>query len=361
MEKRKVALITGVTGQDGGFLVELLLDKGYIVFGIVKRSSSLNTKRVVNHSGDSRFELLYGDLTDYGTCVSILRQVKPDELYNLEAQSSVALSFVMPEYTALVDALGPLRLLEGIRAAGLEKKTRMYQASSSELFGKQEGGKPQNEKTNFHPTSPYAVAKLYGYWIVVNYREAYGIYAVNGILFNHESENRPETFVTRKITMSAAQIKLGTLDCLSLGNLDAKRDWGHARDFVEAMWLMLQQEKPDDFCVATGETHSVREFCEHAFAHLGMYIVWKGDRGTVNEYGVDKNTGKVIIKVDKDFFRPLEGQVMWGDPTKIEKALGWKRKVTFAGLCETMVKSDYDICLKRMKDPNVGSERQLTE
>jgi len=347
----KVALITGVTGQDGSYLSELLLSKGYTVYGVIRRSSSFNTKRVdhlyKDPHNETKFKLIYGDITDYGNIVSILAKIKPHEIYNLAAQSHVQVSFQLPEYTANVDALGTLRILEGIRACGLEKHTRLYQASTSELYGKQEPGIAQSEKTPFYPRSPYAVAKLYAFWIIINYREAYGIYGVNGILFNHESERRGETFVTRKITLAAASIKLGQQDVMYIGNLDSKRDWGHAKDYVEAMWLMLQQEKPDDFVCATGETHSVREFCEKAFGHLGIKLQWKGEKGTVDEYGVDAETGKTIIKIDAKYFRPTEVAFLWGDPTKIETKLGWKRKIAFEELVELMVKSDYDVLSKK--------------
>jgi len=351
-EKCKVALITGVTGQDGSYLSELLLGKGYMVYGIIRRSSSFNTKRVdhlyKDPHYDTKFKLLYGDMTDYGCIVSILTKTKPDEIYNLAAQSHVHVSFQLPEYTANVDAMGTLRLLEAIRTCGLEKTTKLYQASTSELYGKQEPGVLQNEHTPFYPRSPYAVAKLYSYWIVINYREAYGIHGTNGILFNHESERRGETFVTRKITIAASKIKLGLENCLFLGNLDSKRDWGHAKDYVEAMWLMLQQEKPDDYVVATGETHSVREFCEKAFGYLDIMIEWRGERGTPNEYGVDAATGKTIVKVDEKYFRPTEVAFLWGDPSKAEKTLGWKRHHSFDELVKGMVTSDYSLLSKKV-------------
>lgn len=322
-----------------------------MVFGIKRRSSSYNTKRINHIIKDphvkSDFRLFYGDVTDSNSLTRIMSKTRPDEVYNLAAQSHVKVSFQLPEYTAQVDALGTLRVLEAIRACGLEKKTRFYQASTSELFGLKEIGIQQDEKTPFYPRSPYGVAKLYSYWLIINYREAYGIFAVNGILFNHESERRGETFVTRKITMAAAKIALGLQDCLYLGNMDSKRDWGHAEDYVEAMWLMLQHDKPDDFCCATGECHSVREFCERAFKELGIELEWKGKKGSVEETGVDKKTGKTIIRVDPAYFRPTEVAFLWGNPTKLEKELGWKRRVSFDQLVKRMVKSDYATLKKK--------------
>jgi GDPmannose 4,6-dehydratase len=341
--KRKVALITGVTGQDGSYLSELLLEKGYMVYGIIRRSSSFNTGRIdhiyKDPHLDTRFKLVYGDLTDTANLVSIIAKIQPDEIYNLAAQSHVKVSFELPEYTANVDALGTLRLLEAIRACGLSNKVRFYQASTSELYGKVVET-PQKETTPFYPRSPYGVAKMFSYWITVNYREAYGLYAVNGILFNHESERRGETFVTRKVTMAAARIKLGLQDCLFLGNLDAKRDWGHAKDYVKAMWLMLQQENPDDFVIATGETHPVRELCEKAFHYAGMELEWQGEKGTIDEVGVNKANGKVVIRIDKNYFRPTEVDLLLGDPSKAQKLLGWKREVSFDDLVKGMVEHD---------------------
>ncbi|KAG2393678.1 hypothetical protein C9374_007209 [Naegleria lovaniensis] len=353
----KVALITGITGQDGSYLAEFLLEKGYMVYGIIRRSSSFNTGRVEHlykdiHITKAKFKLLYGDLTDTGNLISIIAKIKPDEIYNLAAQSHVKVSFEMPEYTANVDGIGTLRLLEAIRACGLEKKTKFYQASTSELYGLVQEV-PQKETTPFYPRSPYACAKLYSYWIVVNYREAYDMYALNGILFNHESIRRGPTFVTRKITMAVARIKLGLQDCLYLGNLDAERDWGHAKDYVEAMWLMLQQDKPRDFCVATGEKHSVREFVEKAFACIGQTVEWKGERGTVEEHGVVD--GVVRVRVDPRYFRPTEVDQLLGDPTLAETVLGWKRKVSFDELVRGMVEGDVE--LLQNGDPQVVQQQ----
>jgi GDPmannose 4,6-dehydratase len=350
--KGKTALITGVTGQDGSYLAEFLLDKGYNVYGIIRRSSSFNTGRVEHlykdPQMDSRFRLVYGDMTDTANLTNIISRIQPDEIYNLAAQSHVKVSFEMPMYTAQVDALGALSLLEAVRACGLEKKVRIYQASTSELYGKvPEVGKKQNEETRFYPRSPYACAKLYAYWIMVNYREAYNMYTVNGILFNHESIRRGETFVTRKISRAVARIKRGVQECLYLGNLDSKRDWGHAKDYVAAMWLMLQQDKPDDYCIATGETHSVREFCEKAFKCVGIDLEWKGERGTVDEVGVDKATGKMIVKIDPKYFRPTEVDYLHGDPSKAERVLGWKRKISFDELVKDMVVQDLELLDKK--------------
>jgi GDPmannose 4,6-dehydratase len=338
---RKVALITGVTGQDGAYLAEFLLNKGYEVHGIKRRASLFNTDRIDHlyqdpHEKDRRFVLHYGDMTDSSSLVRVIQQVQPDEIYNLAAQSHVAVSFEEPEYTANSDALGVLRALEAIRILGLEKKTRFYQASSSELYGLVQEV-PQKETTPFYPRSPYAVAKLYGYWITVNYREAYGLYACNGILFNHESPVRGETFVTRKVTRALARIKLGLQDCLYLGNLDARRDWGHARDYVEVQWLMLQQKEPEDFVIATGEQHSVRDFVDVAAAELGMKIVWRGEG--VNEQGLD-GKGKVIVQVDPRYFRPTEVDSLLGDPTKAREKLGWVSKTPFKELVSEMVRED---------------------
>ena len=337
----KVALITGITGQDGSYLAEFLLDKGYVVHGIKRRTSLINTDRIDHlyqdpHETDRRFILHHGDLTDSSNLVRIIQQTQPDEIYNLAAQSHVAVSFEEPEYTANSDALGALRLLEAIRILGLEQKTRFYQASTSELYGLVQET-PQKETTPFYPRSPYGVAKLYAYWITVNYREAYGIYACNGILFNHESPVRGETFVTRKITRALARIKLGLQDCLYLGNFNALRDWGHARDFVEAMWLMLQQPQPEDFVIATGEQHSVREFVDAAATELGMQLTWKG-KGK-NEKGYDHN-GRCIIAVDPRYFRPTEVDSLLGDPGKAKAKLGWVPKVKFGELVAEMVRED---------------------
>lgn len=341
MSKPKVALITGVTGQDGAYLAELLLSKGYIVHGLKRRTSLFNTDRIDHlyqdrHEAGVRFFLHHGDMTDSSSLIRIIQQTQPDEIYNLAAQSHVAVSFEEPEYTANSDAIGVLRLLEAIRILGLEKKTRFYQASTSELYGLVQEI-PQKESTPFYPRSPYAVAKLYGYWIVVNYREAYGIYACNGILFNHESPNRGETFVTRKITRALARIKLGLQDCLFLGNMDAKRDWGHAKDYVEMQWLMLQQEKPEDFVIATGVQYSVRDFVNAAAQELGMQVRWEG--GGIDEKGYDVH-GKCIVAVDPAYFRPTEVETLLGDPTKAKEKLGWTPKTSFAELVAEMVRED---------------------
>jgi GDPmannose 4,6-dehydratase len=348
----KTALITGVTGQDGAYLAELLLDKGYQVHGIKRRASSFNTDRIDHlyqdpHVDHQRFTLHYGDLTDSTNLIRIVQQVQPDEVYNLAAQSHVAVSFETPEYTANADAVGTLRLLEAIRILGLEKKTRFYQASTSELYGLVQEV-PQKETTPFYPRSPYAVAKLYGYWITVNYREAYGLYACNGILFNHESPIRGETFVTRKITRALARIALGLQDCLYLGNLGALRDWGHARDYVQVQWLMLQQERADDFVIATGVQHSVREFVQFAAAQLGMTVEFKGhgqtEVGVVTRVEGDKagcKPGAVIVKVDPRYFRPTEVETLLGDPSKAKAKLGWVPTTTFEDLVREMVESDY--------------------
>jgi len=337
----KRALITGVTGQDGAYLAELLLEKGYEVHGIKRRTSLFNTDRIDHlyqdpHEKNRRFFLHHGDMTDSSSLVRIMQQVQPDEVYNLAAQSHVAVSFEEPEYTADSDALGALRLLEAIRILGLEKKTRFYQASTSELYGLVQET-PQRETTPFYPRSPYAVAKLYAYWITVNYREAYGIYACNGILFNHESPIRGETFVTRKITRALARIKLGMQDCLYLGNLNARRDWGHARDYVEMQWLMLQQDAPEDFVIATGEQHAVREFVELAAAEVGIDITWKGEG--VDENGYDSH-GRCIVAVDPRYFRPAEVETLLGDPTKAREKLGWQSRTSFADLVGEMMRED---------------------
>jgi len=337
----KVALITGITGQDGAYLAELLLSKGYEVHGIKRRSSLLNTDRIDHlyqdpHVQGRRLFLHYGDMTDSSSLIRIIQQVQPDEIYNLAAQSHVAVSFEEPEYTANSDALGPLRMLEAIRILGLEKKTRFYQASTSELYGLVQEV-PQKETTPFYPRSPYAVAKLYAYWITVNYREAYGIYACNGILFNHESPVRGETFVTRKITRAMARIKLGLQDCVYLGNLDARRDWGHARDYVEMQWLMLQQDEPEDFVIATGVQYSVRDFVDAAARELGIAIQWSG-KG-VDEAGTD-GRGRAIVRVDPRYFRPTEVETLLGDATRAKEKLGWVPRTSFDELVAEMVRED---------------------
>jgi GDPmannose 4,6-dehydratase len=338
----KTALITGVTGQDGAYLADLLLSKGYTVHGIKRRSSSFNTGRIEHiyqdpHEDHPRFILHYGDMVDSTNLLRIVQQTQPDEIYNLAAQSHVGVSFETPEYTANADGLGTLRLLEAIRILGLENKTRFYQASTSELYGLVQQV-PQNEKTPFYPRSPYGAAKLYAYWIVVNYREAYGMHASNGILFNHESPLRGETFVTRKITMAVSAIHLGLQEKLFLGNLDAKRDWGHAREYVEGMWLMLQQEKPDDYVLATGETTSVRQFVEWAFADVGIDLEWKGSG--VDEKGYDAKTGVCLVEIDPRYFRPTEVDLLLGDPTKARQTLGWQHRTTVRELAAEMVRED---------------------
>ena len=327
----KVALITGITGQDGSYLAELLLEKGYQVHGIVRRSSLINTHRI-DHLYQN-VKLHYGDLTDSTNIVRVIQKVQPDEIYNLGAQSHVKVSFEMPEYTADVDGVGTLRILEAVRLLGMEDRVRIYQASTSELYGLVQEI-PQKETTPFYPRSPYGVAKLYGYWITKNYREAYGMYACTGILFNHESPRRGETFVTRKITRGLSKISCGLQDVLELGNLNAKRDWGHAKDFVEAMWLMLQQNEPDDYVIATGQQYSVREFVEEAAPYFGMNIVWEGEG--IMERGIDKNTGKTIIKVNAKYFRPAEVETLLGDATKAKEKLGWEPKTSFKKLVEDM-------------------------
>lgn len=338
----KTALITGVTGQDGAYLARLLLQKGYIVHGVKRRASSFNTSRidplyVDPHVDGAKFFLHYGDLTDSTNLIRIVQETQPDEIYNLGAQSHVQVSFETPEYTANSDAIGTLRILEAIRILGLEKKSKFYQASTSELYGKVVET-PQSETTPFYPRSPYAAAKLYAYWITVNYREAYGIHASNGILFNHESPMRGETFVTRKITRAASRIKLGLEDTLYLGNLDAKRDWGHARDYVEGMWRIVQQETSDDFVLGTGELHSVRDFVESAFKHAGMNIEWSG-QGT-DEIGVDSISGKTIVKIDPRYFRPAEVELLLADPTKAKDVLGWEATTLFDDLVKEMMEHD---------------------
>lgn len=361
-EKQKVALITGITGQDGSFLAEFLLDKGYDVHGIIRRSSSFNTGRIEHLYFDEwvrdmkrrrLINLHYGDMTDSSSLIRIIQELQPDEIYNLAAQSHVKVSFEVPEYTADTDAIGTLRLLEAVRMLGLDKKTRIYQASTSELFG-QVQEVPQRETTPFYPRSPYGCAKLYGYWITKNYRESYGMYAVNGILFNHESERRGETFVTRKITLAVARISAGLQDKLYLGNLNARRDWGYARDYVECMWLILQQDEPDDFVIATGEFHSVREFTEHAFARAGITLRWE-DEG-VDEKGIDIATGRVLVEVDPKYFRPCEVEQLLGDPTKARTKLGWNpRKTSFEQLVHIMVDHDMDMIRKHGSE----SERMI--
>ena len=341
----KVALVTGVTGQDGAYLSELLLSKGYVVHGIKRRSSSFNSARIDHmyqdpHVPGAHFQIHYGDMTDSTNLIRIIQSVQPDEVYNLAAQSHVQVSFETPEYTANADATGALRILEAIRILGLTKKTRFYQASTSELYGKVQEV-PQKETTPFYPRSPYGVAKLYAYWITVNYREAYGIHASNGILFNHESPIRGETFVTRKITRAVAAIHLGVQKTLYIGNLDAKRDWGHARDYVEGMWRIVQQPEPDDFVLATGEAHSVREFVELAFSKVGRKIEWRG-KG-VDEMGIDTATGETLVKIDSRYFRPTEVDLLLGDPSKARRVLGWRHKVSFPELVADMVESDLKV------------------
>ena len=339
----KKALITGITGQDGSYLTELLLEKGYEVHGLIRRASTFNTSRIDHlykdpHDKGANLHLHYGDLSDASNVSRLLMKVKPDEIYNLGAQSHVRVSFDMPEYTSDIVALGSLRVLDAIRDIGLE--TRYYQASSSEMFGKVSGANPLTEETPFHPRSPYGCAKVYAYWITKNYRESYNMFASNGILFNHESERRGETFVTRKITRGLSRIKLGKDDTLYLGNLNAKRDWGHAKDFVHGMWLMLQHSEPDDFVLATGETHTVREFAEESARHLGYDLVWEG--AGLKETGIDKKSGKTLIKIDERYFRPAEVDILLGDASKAKKILGWQPKITFSKLAEQMTKADYD-------------------
>lgn len=350
MAAYKKALITGITGQDGAYLAELLLEKGYEVHGIRRRASMFNTKRIDHlytdpHIGNSQLFLHHGDLTDSSSLARVMQQVEPDEIYNLGAQSHVAVSFEEPEYTANSDALGALRILEAIRILGLTDRTKYYQASTSELYGLVQES-PQTETTPFYPRSPYGVAKLYAYWITVNYREAYGMFACNGILFNHESPSRGETFVTRKITLALARIKLGLQECLYLGNLEALRDWGHARDYVEMQWLMLQQEEPEDFVIASGEQHSVRNFVELTAAELGLTIEWFGHG--VNERGLDKSSGKTIVKVDPSYYRPAEVETLLGDASKARERLGWAPKVNFKQLVKEMAHSDYSLAKEEL-------------
>ena len=344
---RKTAFITGITGQDGSYLAEFLLDKGYEVHGIIRRASHFNTHRIDHlykdrHNKDVNLFLYYGDLTDSSNINRILEKVKPNEIYNLAAQSHVQVSFEVPEYTAEADALGTLRIIDAIKDAGLD--TRFYQASTSELYGKVQEV-PQKESTPFYPRSPYAAAKLYAYWIVKNYREAYNLHASNGILFNHESPRRGETFVTRKITRAAARIKAGIQECLYMGNIDSLRDWGYAPDYVEAMWMMLQQETPDDYVIATGEMHTVREFIEKSFTALDINIVWEGK--AENEIGIDSKTGKAIVRIDPKYYRPTEVEQLLGDPTKAKKQLGWEPKVKFEQLVQIMTDADYKSVLKK--------------
>jgi GDPmannose 4,6-dehydratase len=342
----KKALITGITGQDGSYLAELLLGKGYEVHGVNRRSSSFNTGRIDHLYNDpnytGKFFLHYGDVTDTSNINRLLEKIEPDEVYNLAAQSHVKVSFEVPEYTAEVDAVGTLRFLDAIRETGI--KTKFYQASTSELYGKVQEV-PQTEKTPFYPRSPYGVAKLYGFWIIVNYREAYDLFACNGILFNHESPRRGETFVTRKITMAAAKIKLGLQEKLTLGNLNSKRDWGYAPEFVEGMWRMLQQETPEDFVLATGETHEVRTFVDAAFTELGIQLRWEGQGE--NEKGIDTKSGKVLVAVDPKYYRPTEVDLLIGDATKAKQKLGWEAKTKFADLARLMAKADYELVKKR--------------
>lgn len=352
---QKTALIFGITGQDGSYLAELLLEKGYEVHGVVRRSSSFNTKRIDHlYQGPEKerrdFILHYGDLTDSLNILRLIKEIQPDEVYNLGAQSHVKVSFDEPEYTGETDALGALRILEAIRIVGLENKTKYYQASTSEMFGKVQEI-PQKETTSFYPRSPYAVAKLYAYWITVNYREAYGIYACNGILFNHESERRGKTFVTRKITRAVANIVAGNQEYIELGNLDSKRDWGHARDYVKAMWLMLQQDKPEDFVIATGEQHTVREFVEKTFDKVGISIQWKGEG--INEVGLDSKTGKVLVKINPRYYRPTEVETLLGDASYAKDKLDWEPEISFSQLIENMLHHDLlKVCGKTMYEIN---------
>ena len=350
---KKVALITGITGQDGSFLAEFLIDKGYEVHGILRRSSSFNTGRIEHlyldewvrdMKKDRLINLHYGDMTDSSSLIRIIQQIQPDEIYNLAAQSHVKVSFDVPEYTAEADAVGTLRMLEAVRILGLTHKTKIYQASTSELFGKVQEV-PQRETTSFYPRSPYGVAKQYGFWITKNYRESYGMFAVNGILFNHESERRGETFVTRKITLAAARIAHGQQDKLYLGNLDARRDWGYARDYVECMWMILQHESPEDFVIATGEMHTVREFATLAFREVGMELRWEGEG--VEEKGIDIKTGKVLVEVDPKYFRPCEVEQLLGDPTKAKTLLGWNpTKTSFPELARIMMEHDIQLVVR---------------
>jgi GDPmannose 4,6-dehydratase len=354
----KIALITGITGQDGAYLADLLLAKGYFVHGIKRRSSSFNSARIDHiyqdpHDSGNRFRIHYGDMTDSTNLIRVIQEVRPDEIYNLAAQSHVQVSFETPEYTANADATGALRILEAIRILGLVDKSRFYQASTSELYGKVQET-PQRETTPFYPRSPYGVAKLYAYWITVNYREAYGMHASNGILFNHESPIRGETFVTRKITRAVASIHLGVQKTLYIGNLDSKRDWGHARDYVEGMWRILQQDTPDDYVLATGEAHSVREFVELAFSKVGRTIEWAG-KG-VDEVGIDAGSGDVLVRIDSRYFRPTEVDLLLGDPSKAHRVLGWKHTVTFPELVDDMLKSDLDVIANETRERGNGHD-----
>ena len=355
----KTALITGVTGQDGAYLTELLLEKGYEVHGVKRRSSSFNTGRIDHlykdpHEEDARLHLHYGDMTDATNLIRIVQETRPDEIYNLAAQSHVQVSFETPEYTANSDAMGTLRLLEAIRLLGMSETTRFYQASTSELYGKVQEI-PQSEKTPFYPRSPYAAAKLYAYWITVNYREAYGMHASNGILFNHESPIRGETFVTRKITRAVAAIHHKLQDRLYLGNLDAKRDWGHAKDYVEGMWRIVQHDTPDDFVLATGETRSVREFVERAFAEVGIDVVWRGEG--VDEVGIEKRSGRLLVEVDPKYFRPTEVDILVGDPSKAKRELGWQATTPFDDLVREMVGADVGSVLKEARHRRLDEDR----
>jgi len=343
----KTALITGITGQDGSYLTEQLLEKGYVVHGMIRRSSSFNTGRIDHLFGNPNLHLHHGDLTDSSNLNRMLEKVAPDEIYNLGAQSHVKVSFEVPEYTAEVDAMGTLRFLDAIKEVGLKDKTRFYQASTSELYGKVQAI-PQNEKTPFYPRSPYAVAKLYGYWIIVNYREAYGIHASNGILFNHESPRRGETFVTRKITRAAGRIKEGLEEVLVMGNLDSKRDWGYAPEYTDAMWRILQQDDPDDFVCATNETHTVREFIDLTFKQLDMELEFQGEG--VNEVGIEKKTGKVRVKIDPKYFRPTEVDLLIGDYAKAKEKLGWEPKTRFADLVKIMTEADWKLAQKEARE-----------
>ena len=358
IEMNKVALITGITGQDGAYLAEFLINKGYSVHGIKRRASSLNTDRIDHlyvdlHEDDVRLTLHYGDLTDATNLIRIIQEVQPDEIYNLAAQSHVKVSFDSPEYTANTDALGTLRILEAIRILNMVEKVKFYQASTSELYGLAQEV-PQNEQTPFYPRSPYGVAKLYGYWIVKNYREAYGIYGCNGILFNHESPVRGETFVTRKITRAVARISLGMQQKIYIGNLDAKRDWGHAKDYIEGMWLMLQQDSADDYVLATGKTYTVRHFCELAFKEIGVDIIWEGTGD--QQQGKNSSTNQVVIEVDKKYYRPTEVDLLIGDASKAEKVLGWKPKYSLNAMVSEMVKSDIKLFQKQQVLKNNGFE-----
>lgn len=356
MSNRKTALITGITGQDGAYLAEFLLDKGYVVHGLKRRASSFNTERIDHlyqdpHEEQIRFKLHYGDLTDSMNIVRVIQEIQPDEIYNLAAQSHVKVSFETPEYTTDTDGMGVIRILEAIRILGLEKKTKLFQASTSEMFGNSTDG-IKDENTPFHPRSPYAIAKLLAYWNVVNHREAYNIFATNGIMFNHESPLRGGTFVTRKITSAVAAIHLEQQECLHLGNLDARRDWGHAKDYVEGMWRALQHDTPDDFVFATGETRSVREFVEKAFSHIGYDIQWKGS--DLAEIGIDKKTGKTLVSIDPRYFRPTEVDYLQGDASKAKNALGWNATTTFDELVTEMMESD----LNRLKQNNQPAQQQ---